>query len=59
VLRRSFFDNKEVVVMLMDKQSREVPGFKQTNEIPGMEEPRQLRQPFSLVIEKLLTAGAA
>jgi hypothetical protein len=52
-------DDKEAIVILMDKQSREVPGFKQTSEIPGMEEPRQLRQPFSPVIEKHLTASAA
>jgi hypothetical protein len=52
-------DDKEAIVILMDKQSREVPGFKQISEIPGMEEPRQLHQPFSLVIEKHLTASAA
>jgi len=59
VPRRSFSDNKEVVVILMDSQPREVRGFKQTRDILSMAESRQLCQPFSLVIEKDLTASAA
>lgn len=45
--------------MLMDYQTREVPGFKQIREIPGMAESRQFHQPYSLVTEKHMTASAA